>query len=146
MSLHDLIKDSRVKRIITHPEDDTEIWRSDLERFISGDATLTRKSVGESGIRAVQRLMIFLGYSTSSSGSFTIDGDFGRGTNRGVAQFQVEFVARFLLPRADVVKKSNPRGEDFHKLARFYNGPKYAAHHYHESLARWFREFRVLMS
>ncbi len=39
---------------------------------------------------AVQRMLIFLGYSTSSRGSFSIDGDFGRGTNRGVAQFQFE--------------------------------------------------------
>jgi hypothetical protein len=34
--------------------------------------------------------MVFLGYSTSTSGAFSIDGDFGRGTNRGVAQFQFE--------------------------------------------------------
>lgn len=328
MSLHDLISDSRVKRIITHPEDDTAIWRADLERFLSGDTTLTRKSAGESGIKAIQRLLIFLGYSTSSNGAFAIDGDFGRGTNRGVAQFQmengltrsvtratlcypcrwntarrlitaipdtkltpatlakmvnvavqrseagrvmtgrfddaifhlnaldkrqyldcrkimvrygdmsqaasrklqnetgklvrpewilaiirqetagiirprfeqhylsrlnrenpavdleelrmqsmsmglgqvmganykrvgattatelftapverqVEFVARFLRLRADVVKKTNPTGEDFHKLARYYNGPQYEVHHYHERLARWHREFRMLMS
>ena len=327
MSLTDLIRNPRIKSIITHPEDDTAIWRADLERFVSGDTTLTRKSAGESGIRAIQRLLIFLGYSTSSSGAFAIDGDFGRGTNRGVAQFlvehgltrsidrtalcypcqwntarslitsipdarltpatlekmagiarqrseagqvmtgrfedaifhlnaldkhqylscrkilerygemsqaasrkletgsgkrvrpewilaiirqetagiirprfeqhyltrlnsqhpaveleelrmqsmsmglgqvmganykrvgaasatelftapaerQVEFVARFLSAREDVVKKNAPSEDDFHKLARYYNGPKYAAHHYHEGLARWHREFRMLM-
>jgi hypothetical protein len=45
-----------------------------------------------------------------------------------------------------VVKKNTPNEEDFHKLARYYNGPQYAAHHYHEGLARWHREFRMLMS
>ena len=39
---------------------------------------------------ALQRLLIFLGYSTTASGAFAIDGDFGRGTNRAVAQFQWE--------------------------------------------------------
>ena len=34
--------------------------------------------------------MFFLGYSTSSTGAFAIDGDFGRGTNRSVAQFRFE--------------------------------------------------------
>ena len=53
--------------------------------------TLTRQSAGESAIKAVQRLLIFLGYSTASSGAFLIDGDYGRGTNRGVAQFQFEY-------------------------------------------------------
>jgi hypothetical protein len=327
MSLHDLIRDRRIKRIITHPEDDNAVWRADLERFIDGDTTLTRKSAGESAIRAIQRLLIFLGYSTSSSGAFAIDGDFGRGTNRGVAQFlvedgrsrsidrktlcypcqwntararitaipdvrltpatlekmadvaiqrckakqimtgqfddaifhlnaldkrqylncrdilarygdmaqaasdtlldetgkrvraewilaiirqetagvirprfeqhyisrlnrkhpavdlaelrmqsmsmglgqvmganykrvgaasatelftapaarQVEFVARFLRSKADVVAKTNPSERDFRELARYYNGPKYEAHHYHEGLARWHREFKMLM-
>ena len=32
-------------------------------------------------------MLVFLGYSTSSTGAFIIDGDFGRGTNRAVAQF-----------------------------------------------------------
>lgn len=328
MSLIDLIRNKRVKRIITHPEDDTAIWRAGLERFLSGDTTLTRKSAGESGIRVIQRLLIFLGYSTSANGAFAIDGDFGRGTNRGVTQFlvehdrtrsidrttlcypcrwntartlisaipdarltpatlekmvniavqrsetgqvmtgrfddaifhlnaldkrqyldcrkileryggmsqavsgklqdeagklvrpewilaiirqetagiirprfeqhylsrlnrkhpsvdleelrmqsmsmglgqvmganykrvgattatelftapaerQVEFVARFLSSREDVVKKNAPSDEGFHKLARYYNGSQYAAHHYHEGLARWHREFRMLMS
>ena len=61
MSLTELTSDKRVKRIITHPEDDTAVWRADLERFLSGDNTLTRKSAGESGIRAIQRLLIFVG-------------------------------------------------------------------------------------
>lgn len=38
----------------------------------------------------VQTLMIFLGLSTAASGGFLVGGEFGRGTNRGVAQFQVE--------------------------------------------------------
>ena len=90
MSLEQLAANPKIKRIITHPEDDNRVWKADLDRFIAGDARLTRKSAGETAIMAVQRLMIFLGYSTSSTGAFTVDGDFGRGTNRGVAQFKVE--------------------------------------------------------
>lgn len=90
MTIDNLIDDSRINRIINHPDDDATQWRADLNRLLQGDENLTRASAGEGGIKAVQRLLIFLGYSTSSGGSFTIDGDFGRGTNRGVAQFQFE--------------------------------------------------------
>jgi hypothetical protein len=327
MELTELVKQPKIKAIIAHPDDNTAAWRNDLKRFIEGDTTLTRHSAGESAIVAVQRLMIFLGYSTSSNGAFAIDGDFGRGTNRGVAQFQVEhgltrsidrealcypcrwntarslitsipeakltpatlkrmlnealeriqgrrvmtgdfnqaifqlnalhkrhflscrqilemygdaahaacsavhenegvvirpewvlsiirqetagvirprfeqhylsrlngqhpeaelaelrmqsmslglgqvmganfkrvgaasatelftapvvdqvgFVARFLKPRAQQAGKASPTEKDFRAVAGFYNGPKYEAHHYHERLARWFREFQLLM-
>jgi len=323
-----ITNDPRVQRILTLPEGSTADWESDLRRLESGDATLTRKSAGEASLKAVQRLLIFLGYSTSSDGAFLIDGDFGRGTNRAVAQFQFEnglnpnlrrsmlcydctwqtasknivaipdtrltvatlekmlqtalrmietrnllcgdfeealfhlnslqrgdflscqeilnrygalvdaavqrlqseqgftmaaewilaiikhetggvvrprfeqhylsrlnqqepqtdfaelrhramsfglgqimgenyrrvgaasahamftsplpdqvlFVARFLAQRRDVVIKRNPNEADFHTLARFYNGPGYASHFYHESLATWFKEFRLLLS
>jgi hypothetical protein len=90
MAIENLINDPRIKQIIVHPDDDISQWRNDLQRFLNGDASLTRSSAGESGIKAIQRLLIFLGYSTSSTGAFSIDGDFGRGTNRAVAQFQVE--------------------------------------------------------
>ncbi|MCB0293018.1 MAG: peptidoglycan-binding protein, partial [Calditrichaeota bacterium] len=60
------IQDSRIQRIITHPDDSGAEWKRDLARFESGDVTLTRFSAGESTIKAVQRLLIFLGYSTSS--------------------------------------------------------------------------------
>jgi peptidoglycan hydrolase-like protein with peptidoglycan-binding domain len=90
MSLTAWSTDPRLQRILTHPDDDTAVWWSDLERFLAGDAGLTRRSAGEAAIMAVQRLMVFLGYSTTSSGAFLVDGDFGRGTNRGVAQFQLE--------------------------------------------------------
>lgn len=327
MTLEDLCKDPRLQRILTHPDDDNAVWRGDLDRFLSGDVTLTRKSAGEAAVKTVQRLLIFLGYSTSASGAFQVDGDFGRGTNRGVAQFQFEhaltrtitraqlcypckwntaarlitalpdskltvatvermaavalarvasgevmcgtlddaifhlnalhkrrfldsrailarygaqavtvcntleaadeiamrpewllaiirqetagvirprfeqhylsrlnasqaeaplaelrmrsmslglgqimgenhravgaanaavlftapvieqlaFVARFLRPRQDIVRKANPTEQDFRSVARFYNGPGYEAHQYHESLARWFREFQHLV-
>jgi len=327
MSLETLAADPRIQRIITHPDDDNAVWHADLDRFMAGDARLTRRSAGESAIKAVQRLMIFLGYSTSSTGAFAVDGDFGRGTNRGIAQFQVEhglthsidrqtlcypcrwntasrligsipeatltrstlirmaetaleridngqvmtgnfddaifhlnalhkkqflscrdilerygahaeaacatlrdaedipmrpewvlsiikqetsgiirprfeqhylsrlnghhpdeqleelrmrsmslglgqimgenykavgaadatqlytapvseqvaFIARFLRPKKSVVKKANPTDSDFRTVARFYNGPGYESHRYHEKLSRWFREFRDLM-
>lgn len=327
MAIENLIKDSRIKQVITHPDDDDSLWHADLQRFLNGDASLTRASAGEDGIKAIQRLLIFLGYSTSSTGAFSIDGDFGRGTNRAVAQFQVEnnlnpaitrnavcydcqwntaralitaipdakltlatlekmlsvmlaridngqimvgkfddaifhlnalhksrfldckgilnkygvmaqtaseqveqekgitvrpewilaiirqetsgiirprfeqhylsrlnkdhpdaaleelrmqsmsmglgqimgsnykqvgaasaaelftasadrqvkFVARFLCGRKDEVKKTAPADADFRRVARFYNGPKYEAHHYHEQLARWHREFKMLL-
>jgi peptidoglycan hydrolase-like protein with peptidoglycan-binding domain len=90
MDIAALVYDPIIQAVITHPEDDSTAWQSDLQRFLEHDIRLTRHSVGESAISAVQRLLIFLGYSTSASGAFTIDGDFGRGTNRGVAQFQYE--------------------------------------------------------
>jgi len=90
MSLLELSTDPRIRRIISHPLDDNDDWRKDLEQFLSGGTQLTRHSAGESAIIAVQRLLIFLGYSTASAGGFLVDGDFGRGTNRGIAQFQVE--------------------------------------------------------
>ena len=83
------LKDERIRRILSLGADDAD-WQSDLARLENGDTTLTRHSAGEAAIKAVQRLLIFLGYSTASSGAFLIDGDFGRGTNRGVAQFQFE--------------------------------------------------------
>ena len=82
------LDDERVHRILSLDGDDS--WSTDLDRLMRGDASLTRRSAGEAGIRAVQRLLVFLGYSTTTTGSFVIDGDFGRGTNRGVAQFQFE--------------------------------------------------------
>lgn len=57
---------------------------------------------------------------------------------------QLVYVARFLKPRQQQIKQSAPSEADFRAVARYYNGPKYAAHHYHEGLARWFREFRLL--
>lgn len=327
MTLEEIAREPRISQITTHPEDVGTIWQNDLDLFIAGDSRLTRRSAGEAAISAVQRLMIFLGYSTSSSGAFSVDGDFGRGTNRGVAQFQVEhnltrkitrgalcypcrwntaktlivavpeatlteaslvkmaelalqrcdagevmtgdfdsaifhlnalhrrrflscreilarygdavqaasralheetgvlvrpawvlsiirqetagvirprfeqhylsrlntespdlplqelrmrsmslglgqimgsnykavaaasatqlftapvlqqvgFVARFLLPREAEVSKPEPGDADFRRVARFYNGPGYEAHHYHEGIARWFREFQGLL-
>ncbi len=326
MSLKELSGDPQIQRIIAHPHDDNADWQADLEQFLSGGTQLTRHSAGESAIIAVQRLLIFLGYSTASAGGFLVDGDFGRGTNRGIAQFQFEhglnqkinratlcypcqwntasklivnipdatltvatldrmatlalercasgnvmtgnfedaifhlnalhkrqffssreiirlygayaeaacarikasenitlraewvlaiikqetagvirprfeqhylsrlndsypgesleelrmrsmslglgqimgenyaavgaasatrlftapiaeqvaFIARFLKKKSAVVSKKNPSDEDFRTLARFYNGPGYEAHRYHETLARWFREFRQL--
>lgn len=84
------VSDPRIQQILTLPEDGTEHWEKDLERLRHGDVTLNRRTAGENSIKAVQRMLIFLGYSTSSGGSFLIDGDFGRGTNRAVAQFQFE--------------------------------------------------------
>lgn len=84
------VEDPRIQSILTLPEDGTEHWQKDLERLRQGDVSLDRRTAGENSIKAVQRMLIFLGYSTASSGSFLIDGDFGRGTNRAVAQFQFE--------------------------------------------------------
>ena len=84
------VQDPRIRTILSPPGADEAAWQRDLDRFEAGDVTLTRRSAGEHAIMALQRLLIFLGYSTSSSGAFAIDGDFGRGTNRGGAQFQFE--------------------------------------------------------
>lgn len=84
------LEDSRILKILTPPKADGHGWKEALQRFEAGDVSLTRRSAGEAAIKAVQRMLIFLGYSTSSAGAFSIDGDFGRGTNRGIAQFQFE--------------------------------------------------------
>jgi peptidoglycan hydrolase-like protein with peptidoglycan-binding domain len=84
-----LINDPQIQKIINPPNVEPH-WESDLKRLRSGDVTLDRRTAGENSIRAFQRLLIFLGYSTSSSGAFSIDGDFGRGTNRALAQFEFE--------------------------------------------------------
>ena len=102
MELAALINEPRIHQITTHPEDDSAAWRDDLERYLSKDTNLTRHSAGESAICAIQRLMIFLGYSTASNGAFAIDGDFGRGTNRGVAQFQYEHHLTDKITRDDL--------------------------------------------
>ncbi|CAM3499682.1 N-acetylmuramidase domain-containing protein [Aequorivita lipolytica] len=84
-----LIHDPQIQQII-NPPNTSRFWENDLKRFESGDVSLDRHTAGENTIRAFQRLLIFLGYSTSSSGAFSIDGDFGRGTNRALAQFEFE--------------------------------------------------------
>ena len=84
-----LLQDSQIQKIINPPHTPSH-WESDLKRLEAGDLTLNRHSAGENSIKALQRLLIFLGYSTSSGGSFSIDGDFGRGTNRALAQFQFD--------------------------------------------------------
>jgi len=78
-----------VLRVLTPPDREPQ-WHEDLERFLKGDRKLTRDNLGEAAVEAIQRLLIFLGYSTTRRGSFAIDGDFGRGTNRGIAQYQFE--------------------------------------------------------
>lgn len=81
--------DSQILKILNPPHANDQ-WRQDIDRLLNGELTLQRGSTGENAIKAFQRLMIFLGYSTTANGSFIIDGDFGRGTNRGLAQFLFE--------------------------------------------------------
>ncbi|MBK9014639.1 MAG: DUF3380 domain-containing protein [Saprospiraceae bacterium] len=84
------INDPQIQRILTHPDETDSGWRADLQRFEQNDLTLDRRTAAENSVKGLQRLLIFLGYSTSSSGSYLIDGDFGPGTNRAIAQFQFE--------------------------------------------------------
>ena len=95
------LTDDRLRRVLSLDGDD-KAWRADLERLRQGDQTLTRRSAGEEAIKAVQRLLVFLGYSTATTGAFLIDGDFGRGTNRGVAQFQFEHGLTDAVKREDL--------------------------------------------
>ncbi|MBI5917696.1 MAG: DUF3380 domain-containing protein [Bacteroidetes bacterium] len=84
------INDPQIQRILTHPDETDSGWRADVQRFGQNDVTLDRRTAAENTVKALQRLLIFLGYSTSGSGSYLIDGDFGPGTNRAIAQFQFE--------------------------------------------------------
>lgn len=96
---------SDVLSILSLDGDDQD-WREDFDRLMQGDATLTRRSAREGAVRAIQRLVIFLGYSTSGGGSFSVDGDFGRGTNRGIAQFQFEHKLNPELTREQLAYKT----------------------------------------
>jgi hypothetical protein len=62
---------------------------------------------------------------------------------------QVLFVGRFLATGGSSVRSAinnaAPAESDFRTVARFYNGPGYEANRYHESLAKWFLEFKSLM-
>ena len=58
---------------------------------------------------------------------------------------QVAFVARFLGPKASTLSMANPGDRQFREIARYYNGSGYEAHRYHEKLARWFKEFSLLL-
>ena len=51
---------------------------------------------------------------------------------------QVLFVARFLAPVGPILARDEPSEAAFRKVARYYNGPGYEAHFYHERLAAWF--------
>ncbi len=84
------LRDPKISQVLTPVGDRNKSWRRVLEQFKKGERGITRQSVGEEAIKAVQRMLIFLGYSTSSTGAFAIDGDFGRGTNRAVAQFEFD--------------------------------------------------------
>lgn len=86
----DIVNNEKLQRILTPDHEDDPHWREVLERLEAGDSGLTRRTAGEHAVSAVQRLLIFLGYSTASGGGFAVDGDFGHGTNRGVAQFQFD--------------------------------------------------------
>jgi len=98
------LEDPRVRRVIALEGGDE--WRPDLDRLMAGDQSLTRASAGEAGLRGIQRLFIFLGYSTSAGGSFSIDGDFGRGTNRALAQFQFDQGLTDLVTREHLTYES----------------------------------------
>lgn len=104
-----LIQDSQIQQVLSPPNASPQ-WQKDLDKLISGDATLTRRSASEGSVRALQRLLIFLGYSTSSSGAFAIDGDFGRGSNRALAQFEFDHgLAESNITRAQLTYPCNWR-------------------------------------
>lgn len=88
MPMLEALQDPRIRQVVAFDGGDS--WRPDLERLMAGDTSLDRHSAGEAGIRGIQRLFIFLGYSTAATGAFSIDGSFGRGTNRALAQFQFD--------------------------------------------------------
>ena len=85
-----LLRSEEVRAILTPQGENEDAWRTELARFKNHSHTVARKTVGEGAIKAIQRMLVFLGYSTTTTGAFAIDGDFGRGTNRAVAQFQFD--------------------------------------------------------
>jgi peptidoglycan hydrolase-like protein with peptidoglycan-binding domain len=84
-----MLNNPDVRRVLFLKNADLQVL-DQLNQVLAGQAVLAMGATGENTIRAIQRLLITLGYSTASAGGYLIDGDYGRGTNRGVAQFQAE--------------------------------------------------------
>lgn len=87
--MRDWLGDRRLKRVLTQ-DGSVDAIADDFRSVQLGSHEITRHTAGEASIEALQRALMLLGYSTSVGGSFAIDGDFGRGTNRGLAQFLFE--------------------------------------------------------
>ncbi len=64
-------------------------YAEDFQGILDDQLTDPRQ-LGEAAVRALQRLLIFLGYSTDSDGGYVVDGTLGPGLNRGLAQFRHE--------------------------------------------------------
>jgi peptidoglycan hydrolase-like protein with peptidoglycan-binding domain len=93
------LQNPNISKVLTPVGDTQYRWRDVAERFRKGESGINRQSVGEEAIKAIQRMLVFLGYSTSSTGAFAIDGNFGRGTNRAVAQFEFDHGLNIQLTR-----------------------------------------------
>jgi hypothetical protein len=63
--------------------------RERLDRVAQGDALVLKDAAGDA-VKTLQRGLVILGYSTSFDGSALVDGDYDKGTERGVRQFQLE--------------------------------------------------------
>lgn len=81
-----MLDNQQILRVLSRDPDE-RFWQDDLRAVLDGDTLITREVAREPSVIALQRALIFLGYSTTSRGAFVIDGDFGPGTNRGIAQF-----------------------------------------------------------
>jgi len=63
--------------------------RARLARVAAG-VSLAPGDVAVDGVKALQRALIVLGYSTAADGRAVVDGAYDAGTERGVRQFQIE--------------------------------------------------------
>jgi hypothetical protein len=66
------VDDPCTQKILTPSKGDNSGLQDALRRFQAGDVKVTRQSVGEPAIRVVQRIRVFLGFSTSSRGGYSI--------------------------------------------------------------------------
>ena len=80
-----------------------------FQNILDGERSLNWKDENEETIKSLQRLIVFLGYSTSSTGAYVVDGDFNPGLNRGVAQFFVEHNIPTNVTRDDLTYPSTWR-------------------------------------
>lgn len=83
------LDDPDVVSVLVGPRESGSAALQGLRFILAGDITDPR-SIGGPTVTAIQRLLIFLGYSTSSSGAYVIDGQLGAGVNRAIAQFRYE--------------------------------------------------------
>lgn len=97
---YDIIDTTTIKKIL-YPQGNVDTAVHDLfKKLLAGEIpradALRKGRCNKATAQALQRALVFLGYPTSSSGTYNIDGDFGNGTNKAFAYFIREHATELL--------------------------------------------------